>query len=203
MFIFVFIFLPTTARLVSSNSLDPGILLDRMLASSFPPIFGNTAPQCVKELNSSWLLIPPFMTNSSENGYQIGGIFHDTLDLSLKKCCARLYGENNIHINYKAQAANRSMLHEDILKEKVDVILPVQTDDPVEYKGYLPYLKISDSPGVVLIQRSDSIQRWSDKIILLWNAIRSCWPIVVLTILLSLAAGIVVWAMVSDNVLCS
>lgn len=160
---------------------------------------------CPEKLHASWLLRPPFVMmpnrSGSRNGsdVQISGILHEVLDLSLRKCCAILNAGNKTAIKYKFQAVtNRSMLHKDILGEEADLILPVQSDDKDKYISYLPYLKIMESPGIVLIQRPDSKYRGS-KNILLWNAISSCWPIVVLTLLLSLIAGMCVWAMVSDS----
>ena len=158
---------------------------------------------CPEKLSASWLLRPPFMTltisESNGSGDQKHGIFRDVLDGALNKCCAILSGGNKTFIDYKAQApANISLLHQDILKGEADLILPVQSDDD-RYKSYLPYLRILESPGIVLIQRTDSFQQWDGKNILLWNAISSCWPIVVLTILLSSVAGMCVWAMVSDS----
>ena len=139
------------------------------------------------------------LSGSNGSGDQTRGIFRDVLDRALSKCCSILSGGNKAFIDYKAQAAaNISLLHQDILKGEADLILPVQSDDD-RYKSYLPYLKILESPGIVLIQRTDSFQRWDGKNILLWNAISSCWPIVVLTLLLSFVAGMCVWAMVSGS----
>ena len=176
------------------------LILSELPISTFSP--ADRSNSCPEKLDASWLLRPPFVTmpnrsgSRNGNGVQIGGILHEVLDLSLRKCCATL---DKTAIKYKFQAAdNRSMLHKDILYEETDLILPVQSDDKDNYKRYLPYLKILESPGIVLIQRSDSQYRGS-KICLLWNAISSCWPIVVSTLLLSLIAGICVWAMVSDS----
>ena len=148
------------------------------------------------------------LTNSSEGGEQTDGIFYDVLDLALNKCakiinrrlnkCRDKFNRGNwSFLHYKTQvAANRAVLHADILKGDADLILPVQSYNKNVYKGYLPYINIVDSPGVVLIQRTDFIRRWSSKNILLWNAVSSCWPILVLTLLLSFVAGMAVWAMV-------
>ena len=189
---------------------DSDEFLDLTLSESYQPPKHADEPNfensCPEKLDASWLLRPPFVTmpnrrrNRNGSGVQIGGIFHEVLDLSLTKCCATLDKTGNkTAIKYKFQAAdNRSMLHKDILHEEAQLILPVQSDDKDKYKSYLPYLKILESPGIVLIQRSDSQYRGS-KNILLWNAISSCWPILVLTLLLSIIAGMSVWAMVSDS----
>ena len=189
---------------------DSDKFLDLTLRESYPSksvfVMVPVGNSCPEKLDASWLLRPPFVTvpnrsrNRNGSGVQIGGILHEVLDLSLRKCCAILNKTGNkTAIKYKFQAAdNRSMLHKDILHEEADLILPVQSDDKDKYKSYLPYLKILESPGIVLIQKSDPQYRGS-KNILLWNAISSCWPIVVLTLFLSIIAGMCVWAMVSDS----
>ena len=162
-----------------------------------PPILN-----CPTELNASWLLRPPFTTNSSESANEVGGIFHHVFDLALNKCCAKLKAGNKTRINFKTQALNRSQLHDLLLNyDSVDLILPVQSDEDKTYKMILPFIKILDSPGVVLIQRSNLTQHssWMMRNREIWNVISSCLPIVALTILLSFVAGIFVWMMVSTK----
>ena len=162
-----------------------------------PPILN-----CPTELNASWLLRPPFTTNSSESANEVRGIFHHVFDLALNKCCAKLKAGNKTRINFKTQALNRSQLHDLILNyDSVDLILPVQSDEDKTYKMILPFIKILDSPGVVLIQRSNLTQHssWMMRNREIWNVISSCLPIVALTILLSFVAGIFVWMMVSTK----
>ena len=205
MFTQTFFFLLILFCACSFAQLDSNEFLDLIL-SELPISPVRRSNPCPEKLDASWLLRPPFVTmpnrsgSRNGNGVQIGGILHEVLDLSLRRCCATLDKTGNkTAIKYKFQAAdNRSMLHKDILYEETDLILPVQSDDKDNYKSYLPYLKILESPGIVLIQRSDFQYRGS-KIFLLWNAISSCWPIVVSTLLLSLIAGMCVWAMVSDS----
>jgi len=159
-------------------------------------------PKCPRELNASWLLRPPFTTTSSNNANEVGGMFHHVFDLALNKCCAKLKAGNKTRINFKTQALNRSQLHDLVLNnDHVHLILPVQSNEDKLYKMTLPFIKILDSPGVVLIQRSDLIRHsswmmWNREI---WNVISSCFPIISLTILLSFVAGIFVWMMVSTK----
>ena len=162
-----------------------------------PPILN-----CPTELNASWLLRPPFTTNSSESANEVRGIFHHVFDLALNKCCAKLKAGNKTRINFKRQALNRSQLLDLLLNyDSVDLILPVQSDEDKTYKMILPFIKILDSPGVVLIQRSNLTQHssWMMRNREIWNVISSCLPIVALTILLSFVAGIFVWMMVSTK----
>ena len=164
---------------------DSIILVDQLLEQYYSQFI--TEPNCPTELNASWLLRPPFTTNSSESANEVRGIFHHVFDLALNKCCAKLTAGNETRINFKTQALNRSQLHDLIFNyDSVDLILPVQSDEDKTYKMILPFIKILDSPGVVLIQRSNLTQHstWMTGNREIWNFISSCLPIVALTILL-------------------
>ena len=183
-------------------SQDSMSFVDRMLEKSY-----GSKPrikiQCPRELNALWLLRPPFTTNSGENANEIRGMFHYVFDLALNKCCAILHAGNKTRINFKTQALNRYQLNDLIFNyDSVDLILPVQSDEDKTYKMILPFIKILDSPGVVLIRRSnltcDPDSSWCRNREI-WNAISSCLSIVALTILLSFVAGIFVWMMVSTK----
>ena len=201
---FVLLFVTTMACSIFSQ--DSISFVDRMLEeqsqNNTPRIESPKPPICPTELNASWLLRPPFTTNFSESANEVRGIFHHVFDLALNKCCAKLKAGNKTRINFKTQALSRSQLHDLILNyDNVDLILPVQSDEDKTYKMILPFIKILDSPGVVLIQRSNLTQHssWMMRNREIWNVISSCLPIVALTILLSFVAGIFVWMMVSTK----
>lgn len=205
MFLCTVVLLSTMLVLSQSHFISFGFPVNRVISNyinrtsqSESPSWSKTPYSCPRKLVASWLLKPPYVTttNISKNSVEIGGIFHKVLVVALNSCCAALSGGDKIVLSYNAEAAaNKSLLHKAILESEADLILPVQSDR-YEYKEYLPYFKILESPGIALIQTTDSKQ---GKSALLWNAICSCWPIVVLTILLSFVAGMCVWAMVSDD----
>ena len=193
-----FVLLFVTTMVCSIFSQDSISFVDRTLARSYgsQPPTPRAKPVCPRELNASWLLRPPFTTNSSENASEVRGMFHYVFDLALNKCCAILNAGTKTRINFKTQALDRSQLHDLLLNDSVHLILPVQSDEDKTYKMILPFIKILDSPGVVLIRRSNLTWIRNREI---WNAISSCLPIVALTILLSFVAGIFVWMMVSTK----
>ena len=199
MFVFALLLMPSVVH--SNETLK---FLDEILQSWNQHV--RLLEPCPENLNVSWLPKPPLfmelpVTNSSESGYHFDGILYKVLDLALQRCCVKRDERfKKPTLLYKLQA-NKSVLHDDILEDKADLILPVQSDDEEVYQGYLPYFKLLESPGIALIQRTSDSQRGNDKNILLWNAITSCWPIVVLTLLMSLVAGMCVWAMVSSSIL--
>ena len=197
-----FVLLFETTMVCSSFSQDSISFVDRMLVRSYGPQRPQRIkPVCPKELNASWLLRPPFTTNSGENASEVQGMLHYVFYLALNKCCAILNAGTKTRINFKTQALNRSQLHDLLLNDSVHLILPVQSDEDKTYKMILPFIKIFDSPGVVLIRRSNLTCDHSSwiKNREIWNAISSCLPIVALTILLSFVAGIFVWMMVSTK----
>jgi len=75
-----------------------------------------------------------------------------------------------------------------------DMIIPVQSDEG-KYGGSLPYIKILDSPGVVLIvpHSDSSVKEW--KVVL--KAVLGTWPVVLMAVLMSSVAGVFIWALVS------
>ncbi|KAM7434885.1 hypothetical protein ABFA07_015103 [Porites harrisoni] len=196
---FVLLFVTTMA--CSSFSQDSMMFIDRILeqfsgTKRLKPSISK--PKCPRELNASWLLRPPFTTTSGKNANEVGGMFHYVFDLALNKCCAKLKAGNKSRINFKTQALNRPQLHDLVLNnDHVHLILPVQSDEDKLYKMTLPFIKILDSPGVVLIQRSNLTRHssWMMSNREIWSVISSCLPIIALTILLSFVAGIFVWMM--------
>ncbi|XP_068707484.1 uncharacterized protein [Montipora foliosa] len=163
-----------------------------------------TFSHCPENLFASCMLLPPFVTwnltsskNQTREGngtvYQIDGILPHILKFGLNICCAA-HEESETVVSYKHDPVyDKSELHKAIMKDEVNLIFPVQSDDDKEYKKYFPYLKLFESPGIVLIiRRQDSISRGIQN----WSAaVRNCWPIVVLSVLLSIVAGICVWAL--------
>ena len=180
-------------------SQDSVMFIDRIVEQFSGSIPKVIEPKCPRELNASWLLRPPFTTTSGKNANEVGGMFHYVFDLALNKCCAKLKAGNKTRINFKTQALNRPQLHDLVLNnDHVHLILPVQSDEDKLYKMTLPFIKILDSPGVVLIQRSNLTRHssWMMSNREIWSVISSCLPIIALTILLSFVVGIFVWMMV-------
>ena len=186
---FVLLFVTTIACPIFSQ--DSMMFIDRMLeqfSGTKRPKPSISKPKCPRELNASWLLRPPFTKTSGKNANEVGGMFHYVFDLALNKCCAKLKAGNKTRINFKTQALNRPQLHDLVLNnDHVHLILPVQSDEDKLYKMTLPFIKILDSPGVVLIQRSNLTRQssWMMSNRGIWSVISSCLPIIALTILLS------------------
>ena len=72
------------------------------------------------------------------------------------------------------------------------MIIPVYSEE-AKYGGAFPFVKILDSPGVVLIQRYSTIYQWK----LVLKAVLGTWPVVVMALLMSFVAGFIIWLLVS------
>ena len=153
---------------------------------------------CPEEIKISWLEVPPFIYGSSESHIEgttstIRGIFRDILVRAVGVCCKNFAGTIP-ELRFVKKAPNLKALHNFSVHRAVDVILPVQSDE-AKYGGSLPYIKILDSPGVVLIQQrasSHATVRGNS----MWNAVLETWPVVVVALSLSVISGICIWLLV-------
>ena len=84
-------------------------------------------------------------------------------------------------------------LRHNLLHRSADMIIPVHNDEE-KYGGNVPYIKILDSPGVILITpHSGTVKKWS----MVFNAVFGTWPVVLMAFLMSSVAGVVIWVLVS------
>ncbi|KAL9983423.1 hypothetical protein ACROYT_G005593 [Oculina patagonica] len=75
------------------------------------------------------------------------------------------------------------------------MIIPVHNDEE-KYGGSFPYVKILDSPGVVLIvPYSSTVKKWN----LVFKAVFGTWPVVLMAFLMSSVAGVIIWALDSSH----
>ena len=121
-------------------------------------IFPTTCPD---EIKISWLQAAPFVYDISNRGLAknksedniliMKGIFHEIITRAIGSCCKRM-SRVIPKIRYLKPASNLRVLQRDLLYGSADMIIPVHSDE-VKCGGSLPYIKILDSPGVVLIRR--------------------------------------------------
>lgn len=160
--------------------------------------------KCPEEIKISWLQALPFVyagdvsseivrNKSAKDAQLMKGIFHEIVTRAIGICCKR---NSRVipKIRYLKRASDLRALQRDISYGSADMIIPVHTDE-MKYGGSLPYVKILDSPGVVLIRRhfQSLITEWK----LLFDAILGTWPVVLVAFLMSSVAGVFMWALVS------
>ena len=154
---------------------------------------------CPNEVKISWLQAAPFLydanrndSKSKEHTPNITGVFHKVLTRAIGSCCKILAGKIP-QIRFLKKAPNLMALRGQLLDRSTDMIIPVHSDEE-KYGGSLPYVKILDSPGVVLIVRHSSpVKKWN----LVFKAVLGTWPVVLMAFLMSSVAGVIVWVLVS------
>lgn len=151
---------------------------------------------CPDEVKISWLQAAPFVYDASgdnELTSDMKGIFHEVVTRTIGICCKTFAGKIP-QIRFLKRASNLRVLHRELIHGLADMIIPVQSDEE-KYGGSLPYIKILDSPGVVLIvpHSDSSVKEW--KVVL--KAVLGTWPVVLMAVLMSSVAGVFIWALVS------
>lgn len=151
------------------------------------------------EVKISWLHAAPFVYQNSctsrteRHNPIVTGIFHDIVKNAIGFCCNKFSDSSIPPIRYLQRAKNLNALQEVLFRGGANMIIPVHSDERVYGGDRFPFVKILDSPGVVLIQRRSSVYHWK----LVLKALLGTWPVVIMAILLSCVAGVVIWILVS------
>lgn len=161
--------------------------------------------KCPDQVRISWLQAAPFVYEASSNDNKsdeehtanMKGIFPEVVTRAIARCC-KIFAGTIPQIRFLERASNLTTLRRDLLRGKADMIIPVHNDEE-KYGGSLPYIKILDSPGVILIvPHRQPIKEWK----LVLNAVLGTWPVVLIALLMSSIAGVVMWVLVSITICC-
>ena len=161
---------------------------------------------CLEEIKISWLRTAPFVYDigdnrngdkkSEENTPIIKGIFVDVVKNAIAICWKKFCGGSVPQVRYVRRATTLKGLQLEFFRGSANMIIPVYSEE-AKYGGAFPFVKILDSPGVVLIQRYSTVNQWK----LVLKAVLGTWPVVVLALLMSFVAGLIIWLLVSTCVL--
>ena len=166
----------------------------------------NKSPShdCPGKIDISWLQAAPFVfsyndhkdgNKSEENTPILKGIFVDVVKNSLTFCWKKLCGGAVPDaVRFAGRCTNLRSLQLEFLDGKLDMIMPVYSDEMTKYGGKWPFVKILDSPGVVLIERYAT---YREKLVL--KAVLETWPVIILALSMSFVAGVVIWHLVSAS----
>ena len=167
-----------------------------------PPPFDDCmaySSTCPDHVRISWLHAAPFLYDANGNSNKskkhisnMKGIFHDVVTRAIGACC-KIFAGKIPQIRFLEKAPNLMALRHKLLHRSADMIIPVHNDEE-KYGGNVPYIKILDSPGVILIAPHSSIvKKWN----LVFNAVFGTWPVVLMAFLMSSVAGVFIWVLVS------
>ena len=156
---------------------------------------------CAREINITWLSFPPFIfqpkNDSKKMHGKIAGVFYSIIGRAAQFCCKYL-DRRGTRLRYTHKAQNRDSLHANIFHGEASIGMPVFIENEFfdqHYGGRLAFIKVLESPGLVVIANKDNVKESDLKV--LWKAIYNEWPVVFISLLLCAISGICVWFLVS------
>ena len=138
-------------------------------------------------LIAQWWSIPPYIYKT-KNG-KIEGIFKEVLDTIVSYCC-----NGHTNITYAEQPMNDSEVVKDHIGENGTVIsFPVYGEmKDITFQNY-PFMPVVEAPGVVFIMTPEDS---ADAAQAVMGAVFQGWPVLVLTLVMAMLSGIIIWALV-------
>ena len=161
-------------------------------------------PFCLRVINITWLSFAPFIFQPKNNTTEtekldgkVIGVFYSIIGRAVQFCCKH-FDNRGTRLEYTHKAENINTLHANIFYDKASIGMPVYIENEFfdqHYGGTLAFIKVLESPGLVVIGNKDDVKQNDSK--LLWKTIYNQWPIVLISVLLCAISGICVWALVS------
>ena len=157
-------------------------------------------PLCSRVISITWLSFAPFIfqpKNNTKQTEKLDGVFYRIIGRAVQICCKH-FDNSGTRLEYTHKAQNINTLHANIFYDKASVGMPVYIENGFfeqNYGGTLAFIKVLESPGLVVIGNKDDVKQNDLKV--LWKTIYNQWPIVLISVLLCAISGICVWALVS------
>ena len=161
-------------------------------------------PFCLRVINITWLSFAPFIFQPKNNTTEtekldgkVIGVFYSIIGRAVQFCCKH-FDNRGTRLEYTHKAENINTLHANIFYDKASIGMPVYIENESfdqHYGGTLAFIKVLESPGLVVIGNKDDVKQNDLKV--LWKTIYNQWPIVLISVLLCAISGICVWALVS------
>ena len=200
---------------LTNNTQDPTTMVPTSPdenVSTFSPVpqTANCPPEtrqqlCSRVINITWLSFAPFLFQPKNNTTQteteldgkVTGVFYSIIGRAVQFCCKH-FDNRGTRLEYTHKAENINTLHANIFYDKASVGMPVYIENEFfdqTYGGTLAFIKVLESPGMVVIGNKDDVKQNDLKV--LWKTIYNQWPIVLISVLLCAISGICVWVLVS------
>ena len=159
---------------------------------------------CSRVISITWLSFAPFIFQPKNNTTEtekldgkVIGVFYSIIGRAVQFCCKH-FDNRGTRLEYTHKAENINTLHANIFYDKASIGMPVYIENEFfdqTYGGTLAFIKVLESPGLVVIGNKDDVKQNDSK--LLWKTIYNQWPIVLISVLLCAISGICVWVLVS------
>ena len=197
---------PTT-NLTTNNTQDPNTMVPTSPGKNVST-FSTEAPVqtaycgylCSRVISITWLSFAPFIfqpKNNTKQTEKLDGVFYRIIGRAVQICCKH-FDNSGPRLEYTHKAENINTLHANIFYDKASIGMPVYIENEFfdqPYGGTLAFIKVLESPGLVVIGNKDDVKQNDLKV--LWKTIYNQWPIVLISVLLCAISGICVWVLVS------
>ena len=158
-------------------------------------------PVCSRVISITWLSFAPFIfqpKNNTKQTEKLDGVFYSIIGRAVQICCKH-FDNRGTRLEYTHKAENINTLHANIFYDKASIGMPVYIENEFfdqDYGGTLAFIKVLESPGLVVIGNKDDVKQNDLKV--LWKTIyNESGPIMLISVLLCAISGICVWALVS------
>ena len=193
---------------LTNNTQDPTTMVPTSPGGNVST-FSTKAPvrqlsKCARVISITWLSFAPFIFQPKNNTKQtekldgkVTGVFYSIVGRAVQFCCKH-FGNRGTRLEYTHKAENINTLHANIFYDKASIAMPVYIENEFfdqHYGGTLAFIKVLESPGLVVIGNKDDVKQNDLKV--LWKTIYNQWPIVLISVLLCAISGICVWVLVS------
>lgn len=150
-------------------------------------------------MTTNWYSYPPY-TNASEAS-EPGGIFPSLVKHAISYCCRTCQewgGESYVDFETTFDGHSSMKLDETTVKRHVedeaDISFPLYGFKIQDmYKNSFPYTPFVESPGMVFVVIQEEQETVIKALIL---TIFQTWPVVLLTLVLAILSGAIIWALV-------
>ena len=189
---------------LTNNTQDPTTMVPTSPGGNVST-FSTKAPvrqlsKCARVISITWLSFAPFIfqpKNNTKQTEKLDGVFYSIIGRAVQICCKH-FDNRGTRLEYTHKAENIYTLHANIFYDKASVGMPVYIENERSnqtYGGTLAFIKVLESPGLVVIGNKDDDKQNDLKV--LWKTIYNQWPIVLISVLLCAISGICVWVLVS------
>lgn len=149
--------------------------------------------KCPKTIHANWYNIPPYIVDTGQSKPK--GLFPLLLEKIIQHCCGNCTGgDGESEISYSNRRKNLVNIKDtNNLGQPDTITFPISgKKDDREYQNSYKFLPLVGSPGVAFIVVNDPPGTSANAV---FNSVLSGWPVLLLTMLMALLSGIIMWAL--------
>lgn len=150
--------------------------------------------KCPKRIIANWYNIPPYIQGNEQN-HEPSRLFPELLKEIVSLCCGNCSdGDGPSEIDYQKRQPNLEEIKSLANLDKSDTItFPISgKKDDRTYQSDFKFMPLISSPGVAFIVVDEPPGTSANAV---FNSVLSGWPVLLLTMLMALLSGIIMWGL--------